>query len=278
VYHREGANNKNEILLLDPTSGAAPSMLNAGTVSRQPTASANGSRVAFAVSMLELGTSKPIDDIFAVDRSGMNMKQLTNADGVEDHPAWSPTAARIAYRHITPQATRTDIWVMNADGTGQTNLTSDFTSMVVGPPSWSPDGSRIAFATSQLGIAGTTTGIWTMNADGSDKKMLTSTLTGFDGSPTWSSDGQRIAFIRFFAGDADIAFVSSAGGSVTRLPLAGNQAAPAWSPDGRLIAFTQADGTRSSIYTVRPDGSELALRTANPAWGGGSEPAWIARP
>jgi TolB protein len=148
---------------------------------------------------------------------------------------------------------------------------------ILSAPAWSRDGEKIAFAATHGGVAGTTTGIWTMNADGSNKEMLTNTLAGFDGQPSWSPDGTRIVFVRWYSGDADLAFVSSTGGPVSRLPLAGDQFSPAWSPDGRHIAFAQQkDGYRPLIYTVKPDGSDVRLRTSLIS-GGGSEPAWITR-
>jgi Tol biopolymer transport system component len=277
LYDRTATNGDRQIFTLNPATGAAPIVLNAGTVSREPSPSPTGDRYAFAVSMLDFGTTKRVDDIFAVNRNGMNMKQLTNAAGTEDHPAWSPIGNRIAYRHIEVQGTRTDIWAMNVDGSAQTNLTADMSpGWMVGAPAWSADGQRIAFSASLTGVAGTTHGIWVMDAGGGNKEMLTNTLTGFDASPTWSPDGTRIGFVRFYAGDADISFVGSAGGAVSRIPIDGNQAAPAWSPDGALIAFAQQVGGRNLIYTVKPNGTDVRLRT-NPIFGGGSEPAWITR-
>jgi Tol biopolymer transport system component len=84
-------------------------------------------------------------------------------------------------------------------------------------------------------------------------------------------------FVRWYAGDADLAFVSSSGGAVARLPLDGDQFSLAWSPDGQHIAFSQQkDGFRPLIYTVRPNGTDVRRRT-HLMFGGGSEPAWIPR-
>src|SRR5918999_966102 len=91
-----------------------------------------------------------------------------------------------------------EIFVMAADGSGQTNLTNDPT----GPgqpadrdPAWSPDGSRIAFARASEGHVN----VWVMNADGSGKTNLTpgAATTGqanTGSEPTWSPDGTQIAF------------------------------------------------------------------------------------
>ena len=277
LYERRGDGNVSELFVLPLGSGGAPIRINAGTVSSQPTASPNGMRIAFAVTQLDLPTQQWIDDIFAVDRNGMNMKRLTSATGIDDQPSWSPTGGQIAYRHHDDNG-RMDVWLMNADGSGQLNLTADLPSNGQrSTPAWSPDGTRIAFAVREIGYAGTVSSIWTMRADGSDKRMITSTLTGFDAAPTWSPDGQRIAFIRHYDIDGDITIVSAAGGETTRLAIPGQQFGPAWSPDGDFIAYAQYAGAYSNLYTVTPDGKQIRLRTIDPSWRGGFHPAWIRR-
>jgi Tol biopolymer transport system component len=238
-----------------------------------PTATPDGGRIAFAVTMTELGSGRRVDDIFAVDRNGLNMKQLTTADGVDDMPRYAPRGNLIAYRRYTASPSRGDIWLMAADGTNRINLTDDLAgTLMIGEPAWSPDGTRIAFVTRENVAAGTTTSIWTMRADGSDKRRITETLIGFDALPSWSADGRHIAFVRSFVGETDIAIVPSGGGEVQRLLLPGNQSAPAWSPDGRLIAFENTPfGQRTSIQTMRPDGTDIRTRTE------GFWPQWIAR-
>ena len=277
LYERRGDSNVSEIFVLPLGTGGAPVRINAGTVSSQPTASPNGTRIAFAVSQLDIATQKWIDDIFAVDRNGMNVKRLTAANGVDDQPAWSPMGERIAYRHHDENG-RMDVWVMNADGSSPVNLTADLPANGQrSAPAWSPDGARIAFAAREVGYAGTISSIWTMRADGSDKQMITSTLTGFDTAPTWSPDGQRIAFIRHYDIDGDITIVRATGGEPTRLAIPGQQFTPAWSPDGELIAYAQYGAAYSNLYTVTPDGSQIRQRTTDPAWRGGSHPAWIRK-
>jgi Tol biopolymer transport system component len=276
LYHRE-ANGNRELFTYRFGADAAPVRLNAGTVSFAPTASGDGTRIAFAVHMTDLTTGAPIDDIFAVDRNGLNMRRLTTAPEVDDAPAWSPTAPRIAWLRWIPNQ-RADVWVMNADGTGQVNLTADLASGVApSVPAWSPDGTRIAFAEMTSGAGGTTARIWTMRADGTDKRIVTGTTTGFDASPSWSADGTRIAFLRHYMSETDITIVGSQGGATTRVSLPGNQWNPSWSPDGQFLAFHQSVGGRGHLFTVRPDGTGLRLRTVDPAWGGGLAPAWIRR-
>lgn len=276
LYHR-AIPGAQEIFTLELGTSMAPVRINAGTVSRSPSASPDGQRIIFAVSMTDIGTGKDVYDLFAVDRNGMNVKQITTMTGIEEVPSWSPDGSRVAFVHYPDQG-RADIWTMRPDGTDLVKLTGDMANGVSpGMPAWSPDGSRIAFVESVSGAQGTLAKIWTVRADGTDKREITSTLSGFDSSPTWSSDGQRIAFMRYFGAEPDIAIVPANGGAVTRIQIAGMQSSPSWSPDGTYIAFHQNDGPLSNIYTMRPDGTGIRLRTVDAAWNGGLAPRWIRR-
>ncbi len=144
-----------------------------------------------------------------------------------------------------------DIWIVNEDGSGLTNLTD--APGYEGNATWSPDGTRIAFDSNQSG----NDDIFVMNHDGTRQKRLTSSEAS-ELWPTWSPDGRRIAY-----GKGTQLWVMGADGShkrkIYRAP-GENVMLSDWSPDGRWIAFTIGSHPRVSdwdIYVIRPDGSGL---------------------
>jgi Tol biopolymer transport system component len=135
-----------------------------------------------------------------------------------------------------------NVWVMNADGTGATNLTprAGFDS----EPAWSPDGTKIAFARDN--------GIAVMNSDGSNVQLLVS--YGF--FPAWSPDGSKIAF----SDNGGVGVMNADGTGPVHLTDQNLDYRPAWSPDGTHIAFDRwvsfANQTRA-VFVMRSDGSDL---------------------
>jgi len=281
IYSRRNAQNASEIFVLSlDVPGAAPVRVNAGSVSRDPSPSPDGTQLVFAVSQIDpLGQEQ--DDLYIVNRNGLNMRWLTRTPGMELEPSWSPDGTKIVFRTIDGRPENSALWIVNVDGTGLTKLTTALPAGVTDPghPDWSPDGRRIVFTAAH----NLTHKVWTINADGSGATQLT-TDAGFDMNPTWSPDGTRIAFTRYDAAAPangwDVLVVPVTGGAAVRLALPGDQLLPAWSPDGQYIAVTgtvvAGQGTQN-LYTLRPDGSGLRLRTVNAAWGGGSAPAWVRR-
>ena len=152
-----------------------------------------------------------------------------------------------------------EIYVMNADGSGETNLTRN--ARVDYTPAWSPDGSKIAFVRDHEG--------YVMNADGSGLRRLTDT-NEFWGEPAWSPDGCKIAFTGLTDRDSngytstDIYVMNARGGGQQNLMRDGHD--PAWSPDGSKIAF-ESEGDWFQIFEIsvmNADGSGQRRLTRNP--------------
>jgi hypothetical protein len=183
--------------------------------------------------------------------------------------AYPGANGKIAYE--IDDAIDSDIVVMNANGTGQTNLTNDPSSNPFDDrdPSWSPDGTKIAFARAAEGHMN----IFVMNADASGAVNLTPgpDTTGQANSgiePTWSPDGTKIAFNH--SGEIWIMNAASGVPKVKLVPgPAGLETAPAWSPDGSKIAFIRD----ADVYVRTVSGGTITNLTNTPAPGGGAEKA-----
>ena len=164
-------------------------------------------------------------------------------------PQFSQTAANGAADKITFMSNRNgnyDIFVMNADGSGVTQLTAHpFNELL---PIFSPDGSRIVF-----GRCFAICDIVVINADGSGERTILN--EGFPGA--WSPDGNRIVLAR-----NDALYVINADGSglVRVLDL---DFVTDWSPDGRQLMIVSARDGDLELYPTNLDGSGVTQLTNN---------------
>ena len=159
-----------------------------------------------------------------------------------------------------------EIYLVKSNGAGLTRLTTNTASDV--EPAWSPDGSKVAFATNRDGNFE----ISVINADGQNPVRLTSSSAA-DRAPAWSPDGTKIAFTSFRDGNGEIYVMGADGSNPVRLTNhPGFDTDPVWSPDGSKIAFSSTRDGNAEIYGVDATGSGLTRLTSNnvddvqPAW------------
>jgi hypothetical protein len=179
---------------------------------------------------------------------------LTNTPGTDNvNPNWSPDGSKIVFRRYLNN--KSSIFVMNANGSGQTNL-SQFNGNIGNDdhPSWSPDGTRIAFISSRFGQYE----LCTMKADGTQFNRLTSNGAD-DRFPDWSPDGFLIVYGYTDDHTGTIYTINANGGVPT--PLTPSGAAidqmPAWSgpittygPSTVLIGANGILGTRAAGFLL----------------------------
>jgi len=123
-----------------------------------------------AVAMLQQGLFD--FDIVLLTLEGEVVANLTNSPEAESEPAWSPDGRRIAFIRNTENGF--NVFVMNADGSGQTQLTSGPGRLQVFDsfPTWAPDGTKIAFYRVLFARRGSDEAILIMNADGSQQGVV----------------------------------------------------------------------------------------------------------
>lgn len=159
-----------------------------------------------------------------------------------------------------------DIYVMNPDGTGVTQLTSDAANDQY--PKWSADGTKIVFDSDRDGDFE----IFVMNADGSGVSQLTSN-TALDAIPSWSPDGTKILFYSNRDGNDEIYVMKANGTGLTNLTNnAASDGGANFSPDGSKIAFFSTRSGYAHIYLMNPDGSSVTQLTSGSYNDGG--PNW----
>ena len=174
-------------------------------------------------------------------------------------PAPTPTPTPVpADRPIVFRTARdgnTELYVMGADGSNQTRLTTN--TAADGAPDWSPDGSKIVFVSDRDGNEE----VYVMNSDGSNQTRLTND-PGTDNNPAWSLDGTKIAFISTMDGTQEVYVMDHDGANKTRLTNNGfNEADPSWCTDGRIV-FASLRGSWD-IFIMNSDGTgEMQLTGA----------------
>jgi len=157
-----------------------------------------------------------------------------------------------------------EIYIMNGDGSGLTNLTNNPADDI--GPVWSPDGKKILFLSSRDGNYE----VYLMNADGSDPTNLTNSpaFEGDNGGPEaidWSPDGRKIAFTSDRNGNNEIYVMNADGSDPTNLTDSPtDEIFPKWSADGTQIGFTtNRAGNNDEIFLMNADGSKPTRLTNN---------------
>jgi Tol biopolymer transport system component len=217
----------------------------------------------------------PRGEIFVVGADGRGRQNLTRTAAIESELALSPDGRRIAY--VRSEGIRSQIWVMNVDGSDQRSLTSGGGDGEFWPQ-WSPDGRRLAYmvwddsaCTPVSGSGCAVPDVWTVDADGSgDRKVLDNAF-----QPRWSPVGSKLLFQRYDPNPdratLGVYVARSDGTGVRKLVRAAlwwsERAPPEWSPTGRTIIYGVGMGA-VRLHLLSVDGRRARFLAV------GSSPAW----
>lgn len=181
----------------------------------------------------------------------------------------TPADGRIVFTR--QNGTSSQIYIMNADGTGQKSLTSG--TGVSDQPALSPDGSKVVYHFN----GGTGNELHVVNFDGTGE----ATLFAAGGSyPSWSADGSKIVFAADGGGTtakgSRIATINANGTGLTYVTPFGTylDIEPKFSPDGKQILFVSNRTGNNDIYRMKVKGNGKATNLTNNA-ADDKDPAWL---
>jgi len=288
-----------------------------------PQWSPDGTQVLFASnrSLDGVDNSTSVYNLWRMNADGTGLTPLTRGTGTAlsvaaglSQPQWSPDGTEIAFEsqldasgsNLVNPTLASNIWRINADGTGLRPLTIDVVSGIANTsPRWSLDSARIEFLSSRR-ADGTSNprfvlDLWQVNGDGTGLIPLSPSsppVAEFDVGVSeyeWSPDGTQMVFVtdrkgtnQFgFANAADVYRVKADGTGLIDLTnatgLNAGSADAHWSPDGTQIVFTSGLDIHGSglqngnlnIWRVKPDGTGLTPLTQATARGADSRnPRW----
>jgi Tol biopolymer transport system component len=216
-------------------------------------------------------------EIYIINLDGTGLTRLTDHPRVDVEPDWSPDGSRIVFFSardgvLNDQGVINNggLYVMDADGSDVSRIyfREDTDNDLQNHPRWSPDGTRILFAS---GPFQEPRELYLVNADGSGLTPLAPELSNV-GAADWSPDGSQIVFAHAPTGGADIYIMNADGSGVTALTTEGTNLEPAWSPDGSRIAFVSFRDGNLEIYVMNTDGTNQIRLTSNSASDG--NPRW----
>jgi Tol biopolymer transport system component len=201
-------------------------------------------------------------DLWVMDATGENPRQLTSTPADEGGPVFSPNGKQIAFD--TDRDGNFEIYVMDETGENPRRLTNHPGRDLA--PAWSRVGGKIAFMSDR--DSQPYFDIYTMNADGSGVERLTTKDSNW--FPQFSPDGRKLAFHVW----RDVHVLDLATHALQKLTHdPANGMYPTWSRDGQRLGFMSWRNGRTEIFTMNEDGSNQQPLVSMPR-GGAIDPRW----
>jgi TolB protein len=196
-------------------------------------------------------------------------------------------------RYFNDKHTSGAIFVINPDGSHETQITFPESNQLDYTQNWSPDGTQLAFERDTFAFHSETSEIWVVNADGSNARRLFpcpgDDVCGAARIPSWSPDGQWIAFslasgpiTNHESADVSIWAIHPDGTGLRQIThptgfQRSEDADPKWSPDGTRIVFERRLARREwkpAVFTANAaDGSDVE-RVSPKGLSAGDSPDW----
>jgi TolB protein len=265
IYYTSDRTGHKEIWMMDPDGKNQRQITRFNNISTYPTASPDGSKVAFT----SWWKGQPAIFIFSVDPV-RDLRYYNQAASVNQAGSFTPDGKQIVYASSAGTGRCCRIFAANLDGTGYRPISAS-SAIEVEPKVNPKTGRDIVFSSGRSGPQQ----VYRMSMDGADLERLTPG-TGEASNASWHPDGQRIAFAwtqGYATGAFNIFTMNVATKEYVQLTHGdGKNENPSWAPDGVHIVFAKTRGKSSQIYTMLADGLQVQQLTTlgqneRPMWG-----------
>lgn len=226
-----------DILRIDSDGSNEVTLNSTVAANRFPAVSDDGSKIAFI---------RDSYDLYVMDLDGSNETLIYTSSYPMYNPVFTADGSQIYFSVYASSLYQ--IYKINSDGSGVATNVSGGTSYNDQQVRFSPDGSKMVFASDRDGV---NYEIYIMNADGSGTAtQLTSTATGITNQyPSFSPDSSTVVFDRYDGSTSEIYTVPASGGTETQVTSFGYYNTYAqYSPDGTKIIYTRSVGSAQIFY------------------------------
>ena len=254
--------SNNQIFVMNADGTGRRQVTTSPTAKTDPAWSADGTRIAYVSNSFDVDGQTDLE-IWSIKADGTGRRQLTSNTVSDTQPAWSPLGDRIAFVSNRTGDTDRNVYVMDSEGNNQQSLTpnsppSCSSNCYEGHddyPSWSPDGSKIAYIHGDGPAGGGLPDIWTMDPNGANRGNVSNSNTVSYAQPAWSPRGDRFAAVGATDTNRDI-YVMNADGT-GQAPIdtsAANDTVPDWQP---IPQCTNAGATSGDDLVTGTPGKDV---------------------